>query len=165
MNKPTPLGKKSYAEYEREMKKFKNLTEVNLNKIHKINLGVVDDIESEYSWLEQSYSEASYGIDFMQEWYAKIQDFNSELSIAVDNYVVNGAAMSFEEAYTNMRPRIEQVERTAEELGLNPEDLVSNYSEIKEILSNAEQVDEDFVDAYKEVLKEANERFGLANFA
>ena len=37
--------------------------------------------------------------------------------------------------------------------------------EIKEILSNAEQVDKDFVDAYKEVLKEANERFGLANFA
>ena len=40
-----------------------------------------------------------------------------------------------------------------------------NQSKIKEILSNAEQVDEDFVDAYKEVLKEANERFGLANFA
>ncbi len=165
MNKPTPLGKKSYAEYEREMKKFKNSTEVNFSKIHKINLGVVDDIESEYSWLEQSYSEASYGIEFMEEWQDKIMDFNTELSIAVDNYVVNGAAMSFEEAYTNMRPRIEQVERTAEELGLNPEDLISNYSEIKDILSNADQVDADFVDAYKNVLNEANDRFGLANFA
>jgi crotonobetainyl-CoA:carnitine CoA-transferase CaiB-like acyl-CoA transferase len=47
MNKPTPLGKKSYAEYEREMKKFKNSTEVNLNKTYKINLSAVDDI-SEY---------------------------------------------------------------------------------------------------------------------
>ena len=45
MNKPTPLGKKSYAEYEREMKKFKNSTEVNLNKTYKINLSAVDDIE------------------------------------------------------------------------------------------------------------------------
>ena len=165
MNKPTPLGKKSYAEYEREMKKFKNSTEVNLNKTYKIKLGLVSDINDEYDWLEQTYSEASYGIDFMQEWYGKIQDFNTELSIAVDNYVVNGAAMSLEEAYTNMRPKIEEVERTAEDLGLNPEDLVSNYSEIKDILSNAEQVDADFVDAYKEVLKEANDRFGLANFA
>ncbi len=165
MNKPTPLGKKSYAEYEREMKKFKNSTEVNLNKTYKINLGVVDEINDEYSWLEESYSAASYGIEFMEEWQDKIMDFNTELSIAVDNYVVNGAAMSFEEAYTNMRPRIEQVERTAEELGLNPEDLISNYSEIKDILSNADQVDADFVDAYKNVLNEANDRFGLANFA
>ena len=101
----------------------------------------------------------------MKEWQDKILDFGTELSIAVDNYVVNGAGYSFEEAYTNMRVKIEELESKSEELGINPSELVSNYEEIKDILSNAESVDSEFKDAYKEVLREANERFGLADFS
>lgn len=134
-------------------------------KNHKIDLSLVDDIDSEFSWLEQSYSEASYGIEFMREWEDKIMEFNTELSIAVDNYVVNGAAYSFEEAYTNMRTKIEELEIKAEELGINPSELIRNYEEIKDILNNAESVDSEFKSAYKEVLRQANERFGLADFS
>ena len=42
-------------------------TNTNL-KVNKVALSVVSDIESEYDWLEQSYSEASYGVEFMNEW-------------------------------------------------------------------------------------------------
>ena len=138
-------------------------TNTNL-KVNKVALSVVSDIESEYDWLEQSYSEASYGVEFMNEWEDKIMDFNTELSIAVDNYVVNGAARSLEEAANNMRNKIETLDSTSEELGINPSDLVSNYAEIKDILSKAEKVDSDFVSAYKDVLTQANDRFGLASF-
>ena len=101
----------------------------------------------------------------MEEWLDKIMDFNTELSIAVDNYVVNGSAYSFQEAANNMRVKIEDLDATAQELGISPDTLVSNYVQIKDILKNADTIDEEFRDAYKNVLNEANERFGLANFS
>lgn len=111
-----------------------------------------------------SYSEASYGIEFMAEWEQKIYDFSNELSIAVDNYVVNGAAYSFQEAADNMRVKIEELEVKAEELGISPDSLVSNYSEIKSILDNADSVDTEFRNAYKEVLRASN-NLPLADFS
>ena len=145
------------------LNKLKNARKESLSK--KIDLSLVSDIDNEFDWLEQSYSDASYGVDYMKEWQDKILDFGTELSIAVDNYVVNGAGYSFEEAYTNMRVKIEELESKSEELGINPSELVSNYEEIKNILSNAESIDSEFKNAYKEVLIQANERFGLADFS
>ena len=145
------------------LNKLKNARKQELSK--KVDLSLVSDIDNEFDWLEQSYSDASYGVDYMKEWQDKILDFGTELSIAVDNYVVNGAAYSFEEAYTNMRVKIEELESKSEELGINPSELVSNYEEIKNILSNAESIDSEFKNAYKEVLIQANERFGLADFS
>tara|TARA_R110002073_G_scaffold334271_1_gene523435 strand:- start:12 stop:479 length:468 start_codon:yes stop_codon:yes gene_type:complete len=130
----------------------------------KVDLSIVDDIDNEYDWLEMSYSEASYGIEFMAEWEQKIYDFSNELSIAVDNYVVNGAAYSFQEAADNMRVKIEELEVKAEELGISPDSLVSNYSEIKSILDNADSVDTEFRNAYKEVLRASN-NLPLADFS
>jgi len=62
MNKPTPLGKKSYAEYEKELKKYNKSNKVNLSKTYKINLSAVEDIE-EYLGvasyiLEEAFPEA-----------------------------------------------------------------------------------------------------------
>ena len=129
-----------------------------------LELSIVNDIDNEYNWLEQSYSEASYGVEFMQEWEQKIYDFSNELSIAVDNYVVNGAAYSFQEAAENMQEKINELEIKAEELGIDPGDLIANYDDILNILSNADAVDKEFRDAYKEVLKASN-NVALADFS
>jgi len=129
-----------------------------------LELSIVNDIDNEYNWLEQSYSEASYGVEFMQEWEQKIYDFSNELSIAVDNYVVNGAAYSFQEAAENMQEKINELEIKAEELGIDPGDLIANYDDILNILSNADAVDTEFRDAYKEVLKASN-NVALADFS
>ena len=141
----------------------KSLSKTELKNV-KIDLSLVDEIDNEYDWLEMSYSEASYGIEFMAEWEQKIYDFSNELSIAVDNYVVNGAAYSFQEAADNMRVKIEELEVKAEELGISPDSLVSNYSEIKSILDNADSVDTEFRNAYKEVLRASN-NLPLADFS
>lgn len=141
----------------------KSLSKTELKNV-KVDLSIVDDIDNEYDWLEMSYSEASYGIEFMAEWEQKIYDFSNELSIAVDNYVVNGAAYSFQEAADNMRVKIEELEVKAEELGISPDSLVSNYSEIKSILDNADSVDTEFRNAYKEVLRASN-NLPLADFS
>ena len=141
----------------------KSLSKTELKNL-KVDLSLVGDIENEYDWLEMSYSEASYGVDFMAEWEQRIYDFSSELSIAVDNYVVNGAAYSFQETADNMRVKIEELESKAEELGISADSLVSNYSEIKSILDNADSVDTEFRNAYKEVLRASN-NLPLADFS
>ena len=141
----------------------KSLSKTELKNL-KVDLSLVGDIENEYDWLEMSYSEASYGVDFMAEWEQRIYDFSNELSIAVDNYVVNGAAYSFQETADNMRVKIEELESKAEELGISPDSLVSNYSEIKSILDNADSVDTEFRNAYKEVLRASN-NLPLADFS
>ncbi len=141
----------------------KSLSKTELKNLD-INLSLVDDIDSNFGWLEQCYSEAEYGIAFMQEWEQRIYDFSNELSIAVDNYVVNGAAYSLDEAAENMQVRIQELEAKADDLGIDPDSLVSNYSEIKNILDNADSVDTEFVNAYKEVLKASN-NLPLADFS
>jgi len=45
MNKPTPFGKQTFAEYEKELKEFKNSEEIKLSKTYKIKLSKIDDIE------------------------------------------------------------------------------------------------------------------------
>ena len=64
-----------------------------------------------------------------------------------------------------MRVKINDLDAAANELGITPDTLVSNYQEIKDILNNSDSVDAEFRQAYKDVLNEANDRFGLANFS
>tara|TARA_R100000935_G_scaffold44760_2_gene67768 strand:- start:2158 stop:2625 length:468 start_codon:yes stop_codon:yes gene_type:complete len=141
----------------------KTLSKTQLKNID-INLSLVGDIDNEYDFLELSYSEASYGVEFMAEWEQKIYDFSTELSIAVDNYVINGAAYSFQETADNMKVKIEELELKAEELGISPDSLISNYEEIKNILDSADSVDTEFRNAYKEVLRASN-NLPLADFS
>ena len=138
--------------------------EAKLETKKKVTLSLVGDIENDFDWLEQSYSEASYGVEFMEEWEQRIYDFSNELSLAVDNYVINGAARSLEENAQDMREKLGNLDFKANELGINPADLVANYSEIAEILANSDSINTDFRAAYKEVLKASN-NVALADFS
>jgi len=138
----------------------KNRTELS----KKIDLSLVDDIDSSEDYFMQSYDEAQYGADFLNEWIDKINDFNTELSIAVDNYILNGAARNLEEEAEVMREYILKLESVANDLGVNPDELIRNYAGITEALMNSDNVEERFRSAYEELLYEANERFGLSNF-
>tara|TARA_R110002153_G_scaffold78952_1_gene201808 strand:+ start:203 stop:655 length:453 start_codon:yes stop_codon:yes gene_type:complete len=130
-----------------------------------VELSIVNDIDSNFDYLEQSYSEASYAPDLFSEWTDRLNDFNTEMSIEVDNFMINGSARGFEEASAEMRLWIADLEVKADELGITPNDLISNYEEIKEILNNADSVEEDFRSSYQELRRESNERFGLADFS
>lgn len=142
--------------------KLKKGRQENLSK--KVDLSLVDDIDSSEDYFMQSYEEAQYGADFLNEWIDKINDFNTELSIAVDNYVLNGSARDLQEQAEIMREYILKLESVANDLGVNPDELIRNYSGITEALMNSDNVEERFRSAYEELLYEANERFGLSNF-
>jgi len=144
------------------LNKLKNARKESLSK--KVDLSLVDDIDSSEDYFMQSYDEASYGADFLNEWIDKINDFNTELSIAVDNYILNGSARDLEEQADVMREYILKLESVANDLGVNPDELIRNYTGITEALMDSENVRERFQSAYDELLYEANERFGLSDF-
>ena len=144
------------------LNKLKNSRKDSLSK--KVDLSLVDDIDNEFNYLEESYSEATYAPELFNEWIDKTNDFNTQLSIDIDNFVINGSARGFQEAAEDMQVKIDELEIKAEELGINPSELISNYDEIKNILSDALNAEERMRSAYEELLRETNERFGLANF-
>jgi len=59
--KPTPLGKKSYAEYEKELKEF------NLSKAERIDLGIMQDGERANKNVRTLITESSSKIGFLDK--------------------------------------------------------------------------------------------------
>ena len=144
-------------------KLFSKPANTKLSKTRKLKLSVVDEIESIANDLEQSYSEASYyANERFDEILDEISDFQSNLSIEVDNAVVNGTATYLEEAGSTMLELLAKLETGAEDLGVDPSELLDNYMEIKEMAEEAQSIYELFVEKYKEVVKESSN--GLALF-
>ena len=117
MNTPTPLGKQTFAEYEKEVKDFKAF---NL-KAEKIELGIVDDYNS------------------------RIDKANSARAGAAKSY--NKALSSMENAAKEIQLAVNvaiEVEKLSKELGVkSPIDLkkvkskLSDFNKVVDSLRNA----------------------------
>ena len=53
---PTPLGKKTYEEYAKELKEF------NLNKVERVELGIADDVSKARKKLEQVIKDSEFSL-------------------------------------------------------------------------------------------------------
>ena len=93
-NSPTPLGKKTYEEYAKELKEF------NLSKVEKVELGLVDDISKNATLLEKQLKSA-------KEEYDK-------------TFKVVSKAYSIRE---NLAKDIIKLQKQAKELGVNTKDI------------------------------------------
>lgn len=132
-------------------------------ELNKTQLSIVDEIDSEYEQLEQAYSEATYlAYERGDEILDKIYEFQNEISMEVDNFVVNGIATSLEEYAENMQAKIDQLEQSAEELGVDPADLIRDYEDIKQILADYQSAYNDSRSKYQEIRREMES--GLADF-
>ena len=144
-------------------KLFSKPANTKLSKARKLKLSVVNEIESNVNWLEEATSEASYyANERFDEILDEIADFQTNLSMEVDNVVVNGSARSLDEAGSTMLELLEKLETGAADLGVDPSELLDNYMEIKEMAEEAQFTYEVFVEKYKEVVKESSN--GLATF-
>lgn len=135
-------------------KLFGKQANTKLSKTRKLKLSVVDEIESNVNWLESAYSEASYyAYERWDEVLDRIQEYRDEIGQEVDNVAINGEARSLDEAGSNMLELLATLEKGAEDLGVDPSELLDNYEEIKDMAENAKDTYEAFVDKYKEVVE------------
>lgn len=124
-----------------------------LSKARKLKLSVVDDIESEVNSLEEAYSEASYyAYERWDEIIERIDEYRTEIGNEVDNVAVNGSGRYLEEAGENMLKLLEKLETGAEDLGVDPSELLDNYEEIKQMAESAQETYDEFKSKYQEVV-------------
>lgn len=121
-------------------------------ELNKTQLSIVDEIDNEYEQLEQAYSEASYlAYEYGDEIIEAYDEFRMKYSL--DDYIINGSTRNLEEYAQNMQAKIDQLEQSAEELGVDPAELIRDYEDIKRILEDWQGVNNDAYDKYKETIQ------------
>lgn len=129
--KPTPLGKKSYEEYEKELKEF------NLSKVERVELGLVDDIEK----LIKSYEQDSKKLDTaMDNWYNKIVSVNKDFPNVSKLYT------SFDKNVKSLKSDLDNLTKQAKELGINVNDIPA-YKNANAAIKRSDDMVAEFFDA------------------
>ena len=123
---------------------------VNL-KAHKVALSLVDDIQNELDRFEQAESEASY---LAYEYGDEIMDAYSEFQMKynIDDYIINGATRDLEEVSENIGKALSELQTKAEELGIDPNEILNDFDDIKQRVDNSAALNNDAKEKYKEVI-------------
>ena len=123
---------------------------VNL-KAHKVALSLVDDIQNELDRFEQAESEASY---LAYEYGDEIMDAYSEFQMKynIDDYIINGSTRDLEEVSENISKALSELQTKAEELGIDPNEILNDFDDIKQRADNASALNNDAKEKYKEVI-------------
>ena len=78
-----------------------------------------------------------------------------EISKEVDNVYVNSEAGGLDEVASEMREDLQQIEDAADELGVSPSELLNDYDELSDMVKNADETYNEYVDKYREVVDTA----------
>jgi len=123
---------------------------VNL-KAHKVTLSLVDDIQNELDRFEQAESEASYlAYEYGDEIIDAYDAFRSKYPI--DDYIINGATRDLEEVSENISKALSELQTKAEELGIDPNEILNDFDDIKQRADNSSALNNDAKEKYKEVI-------------
>ena len=125
---PTPLGKKTYDEYAKELKEF------NLSKVQKVELNAIKDFEKEYN-------NAS---DIHAKGMRQTTEIDSAANKALDLYDAAG------KSYLKANARYQEIEQASKELGI---DVPSRIEALKKDISQSLK---DIDSASKNLLKIKN---------
>ena len=128
--KPTPLGKKTYNEYEKELKNFKNNQEYNLSKTYKIKLSKIDDIE-----------------EMIQQGLGLSEFVEESLDEALTAFIKAKDIVRFDmnDAYTQAEGMLNEFLSDIKELGIDVP------SEVKQLQQDLNELDTDISDAERKL--------------
>ena len=123
---------------------------VNL-KAHKVALSLIDDIANEIDTFEQAESEASYlAYEYGDEIIDAYDEFRSKYPI--DDYIINGSTRDLEEVSENISKALAELQTKAEELGIDPNEILNDFDDIKQRADNSSALNNDAKEKYKEVI-------------
>lgn len=144
MNKPTPLGKKSYAEYEKEIKKFKNSTEVNFSKTYKIQLQIAEEVSDALDKVMQEQT-------LMNNASAEVDAAFKEIDFSFFEEMrdVLGEWDRMEKLTADLDSAMQNMNTKAGELGLDPSDFSPDYKKAIEVLNEIDREEMEWMDYYE----------------
>jgi len=113
-------------------------------KKHKVALGLVDNINYEFQYLEDEVSRLSYSVD---EWFdEKFDVFFDAYSVIKDVYINGSEAFISEADVAGDMEILNEIETRSEELGVDVEEVYPNFYEHKQTLEYLEDLEKRFED-------------------
>ena len=127
---------------------------VNL-KAHKVALGLIDSLDYDYNVIESESSLMSY---LSYEWHdEKFEAARQAWMELNDEYKFNASAVFRFEEFSGDVEKLNEIKAKAEELGLEADDVYSDWNPHMERLMEMKEAD----DQYKENEREFNTFFGI----
>ena len=149
MNTPTPLGKQTFAEYEKELKDFKEFN------LEKVQLSVVSDLKDNVKKIQALSKQASSMYKTMSKDTTRIQkqlqDFKN--GFKADEKQIKEMFSKIDKVVNDSEKAINAAEKGAKELGGAPGeidnyatldievgDIDGNYADLKDVLSDIQRI-------------------------
>lgn len=120
-------------------------------KNHKVDLSLVQDVENLIEPFEDAEMDASYlAYEYGDEIIDAFSDFQMKYNL--DNYIVNGQATYVADYGQELLEALDKLKVSADELGLDPEELIPNFNDLYTRAQNAENLEGDAWRKYDEIL-------------
>jgi len=134
-------------------KLFKN------NKPKKVGLKKVElssDFHKEMEYVQDALSLGSYyAYERFEELEEKISDFQYDISVEVDNQIVNSEVSYPSDKVQGLQNELDKIVNFANEMGISPSDLMPEYDEAIQLITDYENMYKDYKDAYLKVVDTA----------
>ena len=115
----------------------------------QVKLSLVSDIEDNLERFEQAEMEASYlAYEYGDEIIDAFNEVRSRYNL--DDYIINGATRDLEEVSEIIGQALSELEFKAQELGVDPNDILSNFDDLIRRVDNAESLNRDAFEKYQE---------------
>ena len=140
MNKPTPFGKKTFAEYEKEVNDYK---EFNLSKVEQVQLGAMDDLRKAVDKLKTYDLEKQ--LSNLRTQYKTVNGaltkLKSQAKTFVKDYIkFEGDGYKQWEDYQKASKLSNQIDKDLRELGIDGDSFTQEYDTA---LAEAEKIGQD----------------------
>lgn len=135
-----------------ELKVFSRLFDkTHYNKVdlkkQEVSLSLKDDIERDAEDFEYAYKDLEYVVEtVLPSIIDEVRTFVTNIRGDVNIEIAGSAATNVKQAASFLRTSLDNLEGSADELGLDPNSIVSNFSELRQ---QVDQVD----DKYAQMLK------------
>ena len=100
----------------------------------EVKLSLVDDATEIYDELKDYLAELQY---FNEDVLPDLEDKMSEIYRTVDEYFINGSMRYVPEYSDNLIEALDKIEKSAKDLGIDPEDIFSNFNNALDLHNDA----------------------------
>ena len=111
-------------------------------KKRNVNLNKVDEAYELYEELRSSFSELSY---FVDEVFPELEEKMSDIYMTLDEYFINGEMRYAPETAENLREKLNEIEESASELGIDAQDIFDDFDDARQLQADTE----DYIDRAK----------------
>ena len=120
-----------------ELSQSKKKTKLSARSKRNVKLSVVDEAEKAYEYLERISSELSY---FAYEMIDEMEEKVIDAIEGLDEMLVNSEMTNVVEEAKNASEILSKIKESADDLGIDVEDVFSDYENLKYLVDNAEDL-------------------------